>query len=274
VAVAAVNATAADRAAALPAHRALWIAGELSDGERRDLHRLAAGGEGASADVDARVLADDVAAALATGRMLLVKQGRADGARGDTAAPSPFRETPEDKLARQAMAGRRDIPFENRRYRVVPFARFRTAALSDFRVVPPDEAQGVLQRLAERNARTAQERALWGDVAEHLSTTGRPGGLVLMYERVAGGRELERPEAPAATPSQLRPKVATTDWIEVNVMYDDGTPYDGTCSIVLPDGRKVDGTPDADGTLRFDGIDPGSCKVSFPDLDGSSVGAA
>jgi len=274
VAVAAVNATAAERAAALPANRAAWIAGELSDGERRDLHRLALGDGGYSAaDIDPRTLADEVTAALANGRVLLIGEGR-QAARTDAAAVPGLRETPEDRLARQAMAGRGAIPFENRRYRVVPFARFRSAGLSDFRVVPPDEARGVIQRLAERSARTAQERASWAEIADNLSSTSRPGGLVLMYERQGGGRELERPDAPAETPSQVLQQIAPTDWIEVKVLYDDGTPYDGTCSIVLPDGRKIDGTPDADGTLRFDGIDPGSCQVSFPDLDGSAVAAA
>lgn len=270
VAVAAPRASAGDRAAALPGQRARTIAGELSASDDRQLlsalYRLAAGVNVYTAtDVDVRTLADEVEAALADGRVLLVGPG--DGAPGDEAAPiSDFREAPEDRLARQAMSGRVEIPFEGRRYRIMPFARFRTVGQSNFRVVPFEEARGVIERMGLRTARTPQERTLWTDVTENLSTNGRPGGLVLMHDRPTGEWERRPADEPPMTPSQLRTKIAPTDWIQVDVIYDDGTPYDGTCSVVLPNGRKVDGAPDEKGTLRFDGIDPGSCQVTFPDL--------
>ena len=43
-----------------------------------------------------------------------------------------------------------------------------------------------------------------------------------------------------------------------------GEPY----SITLPDGSTVaDGTLDEKGRARVDNIDPGTCKVTFPNLD-------
>lgn len=72
---------------------------------------------------------------------------------------------------------------------------------------------------------------------------------------------------PTATPSQLRPKVAQQDWIEIRMEYDDGSPFDGSCVLLLPDSRKTEGPPDADGVVRLERLDPGSCKLSFPELD-------
>ena len=277
VAVAAAHAAAGELAAALPAQRARAIASELGSAEERHVlagfYRLAAGGTVYTAvDVDARTLADEVDAALADGRLLLVSTDGGAATAGAAAAPiSDFRETPHDKLARQAMAGRIEIPFEGRRYRIMPFSRFRTATQSNFRVVPFEEARGVIERMGVRRASTPQERTLWMDVSENLSTNGRPGGLVLMHDRPTGEWERRPANEPPMTPSQLRTKIAPTDWIEVDIKYDDGTPYDGTCSIVLPGGRTVEGAPDENGSLRFDGIDPGSCTVSFPDLDQSAI---
>jgi hypothetical protein len=37
--------------------------------------------------------------------------------------------------------------------------------------------------------------------------------------------------------------------------------------IELPDGSTVDGNLDGMGLARVDGIDPGTCKITFPDLD-------
>ena len=37
--------------------------------------------------------------------------------------------------------------------------------------------------------------------------------------------------------------------------------------IELPDGSVAKGTLDQDGFARVDGIDPGTCKVTFPELD-------
>ena len=44
--------------------------------------------------------------------------------------------------------------------------------------------------------------------------------------------------------------------------------------VVLPGGERKTGTTDAAGKARFSGIDPGSCTVSFPDLDEDAWNAA
>jgi hypothetical protein len=38
------------------------------------------------------------------------------------------------------------------------------------------------------------------------------------------------------------------------------------CEVMLPNGELRSGKLDAQGKLRFDGIDPGTCQVVFPKL--------
>lgn len=62
-----------------------------------------------------------------------------------------------------------------------------------------------------------------------------------------------------------------TSWIEL-VLIDKldrpvaGEPY----RITLADGTVNDGTTDEKGFARIDGIEPGSCDITFPELDGRS----
>jgi type VI secretion system secreted protein VgrG len=61
-------------------------------------------------------------------------------------------------------------------------------------------------------------------------------------------------------------------WIEIELLDEEGEPVPGErYRITLPDGSTVEGTLDQNGFARVDGIDPGNCEVSFPDLDQDSV---
>lgn len=60
-------------------------------------------------------------------------------------------------------------------------------------------------------------------------------------------------------------------WIAIELLDDEGQPVPGKAyRIELPDGRKVEGQLDAKGTAGVNGIDPGTCQVTFPDLDAKS----
>ncbi|HLY16855.1 MAG TPA: type VI secretion system tip protein VgrG [Bryobacteraceae bacterium] len=65
-------------------------------------------------------------------------------------------------------------------------------------------------------------------------------------------------------------------WIEIKLKDQEGNPVPGEpYKITLPDGSTVaDGTLDDKGYARVDNIDPGSCKVTFPNLDKSTWGPA
>ena len=56
---------------------------------------------------------------------------------------------------------------------------------------------------------------------------------------------------------------APTDWVEIVAEDKDGEPYVGAYSLELPDGRVISGQLSAGGRVRFDGINPGACKVTF-----------
>ena len=59
-----------------------------------------------------------------------------------------------------------------------------------------------------------------------------------------------------------------THFIEIELIDDAGKPVaDELYLIELPDGAKLTGRTDAQGRARVDDVDPGTAKISFPDLD-------
>ncbi|MFO0363541.1 MAG: peptidoglycan-binding protein [Acidobacteriota bacterium] len=58
-------------------------------------------------------------------------------------------------------------------------------------------------------------------------------------------------------------------WVEVELLDHSHRPVRGAkVEITLPDGSVTRANLSGEGTLRVNGIDPGSCSVTFPDLDG------
>jgi hypothetical protein len=62
-----------------------------------------------------------------------------------------------------------------------------------------------------------------------------------------------------------------TSWVEIALVDEQGNPVAGEqYQIVVPDGSAVEGPLDAKGLARVEGIDPGNCKITFPNLDKST----
>ncbi len=86
--------------------------------------------------------------------------------------------------------------------------------------------------------------------------------------------------APAGSPTQScgSPPPADTvvspdkkHWIVIEMVDAEGKPVAGEdYKITLPDGSIVEGSLDEKGRDRISGIDPGTCKVTFPNLDKDS----
>jgi hypothetical protein len=74
----------------------------------------------------------------------------------------------------------------------------------------------------------------------------------------------------AAPEEPLGPESSTdvTDWIEIKLVDPDGKPVPNVgYAITAADGSTSRGTLDARGFARVEGLEAGSCIVSFPDID-------
>jgi hypothetical protein len=57
-------------------------------------------------------------------------------------------------------------------------------------------------------------------------------------------------------------------WIAIELRTPDGAPVPGEPFVIeLPDGKAITGKLDNLGKIRVEGVDPGNCKVSFPERD-------
>ncbi len=66
-----------------------------------------------------------------------------------------------------------------------------------------------------------------------------------------------------------KPDPEKKSWIEIKLVDEQGDPVPGEpYSVTLPDGESVAaGTLDDKGFVRIDGIDPGTCQITFPQRD-------
>ncbi|HZN44856.1 MAG TPA: hypothetical protein VFB56_05980, partial [Nitrospiraceae bacterium] len=80
--------------------------------------------------------------------------------------------------------------------------------------------------------------------------------------------EIAAADAPWHDPSSEESKQKKS-WIEIELADEKNKPVPGEkYRITLPDGTVVaEGALDTKGFARVDGIDPGTCKVTFPNLD-------
>jgi len=81
------------------------------------------------------------------------------------------------------------------------------------------------------------------------------------------GSEKVKPYKPPQTKEEKEKK----SWIEIKLMDEEGKPVPGEkYKITLSDNTVIEGTLGEQGFARHDEIPEGNCKVTFPELDGSS----
>jgi hypothetical protein len=125
------------------------------------------------------------------------------------------------------------------------------------------------------------ETSLYGDV----SRLSNPQVLELLAWQIVSGRlrilELPLLEIGPSTASsaeylrepparEIKPKKEEEkSWIEIELLDEENRPVAGErYRIILPDGNTIaEGTTDAIGLAAIRAIDPGICKITFPDLD-------
>jgi hypothetical protein len=65
-----------------------------------------------------------------------------------------------------------------------------------------------------------------------------------------------------------KPDKKKKSWIEIKLVGEDKKPIPGEAyRITLPDGALAEGTLDDKGHARIEGIEPGTCQITFPKLD-------
>jgi hypothetical protein len=114
-------------------------------------------------------------------------------------------------------------------------------------------------------AGTSADEAVLERVA-HLLAEGR----VMWHERRADvDASWLRPEGGSASESALdEARKEELTWISIELIGENDEPIPSEpYRIELPDGTTRSGRLDAQGRARIDGLDPGSCRITFPDLD-------
>ena len=100
---------------------------------------------------------------------------------------------------------------------------------------------------------TAPEKAAEADVAD-------PGKAAEI--KAGQTEEEETPHNP--TEEEIEEK----SWIEIELVDEEDNPVPGEkYKVTLPDGSVAQGTLDENGFVHIGGIDPGTCQITFPDLD-------
>ncbi len=97
---------------------------------------------------------------------------------------------------------------------------------------------------------------------------GGPAAAASAASAVAAGNQSPASNAPGHDPNSPENKDKKS-WIEIKLVDEDGKPIAGEpYQIKLPDGTTVaDGTLNEKGIARVEHLDPGTCKVTFPNLD-------
>jgi hypothetical protein len=82
------------------------------------------------------------------------------------------------------------------------------------------------------------------------------------------GGAIQQQTGTGGPPPPVAPCPQDKAWVEFLLLDMEGNPVSGQSYIVgLPDGSTRQGTLDRTGKVRFDGIPPGTCTISYTDLD-------
>ncbi|MGI9034513.1 MAG: type VI secretion system Vgr family protein [Pyrinomonadaceae bacterium] len=85
----------------------------------------------------------------------------------------------------------------------------------------------------------------------------KPGSKMSLEKRSAARKEKKHKE-----------DKTKKSWIKIKLVDEAGKPVQGKAyRITTPNGRVASGTTDKEGAAHVKGIDPGSCQVTFPELD-------
>ena len=82
------------------------------------------------------------------------------------------------------------------------------------------------------------------------------------------GKYGSQKETPHKTDDEEKDETAAQSWIEIELVGEDEAPIPGEAyKLTLSNGAVANGTLNEKGFARIEGIESGSCKITFPNLD-------
>ena len=102
-----------------------------------------------------------------------------------------------------------------------------------------------------------------------IADPGEMAEIIAEQRQTQSGKYGATPVTPYKPPQTEEEQEKKTSWIEIDLVDEDDQPVPGEkYKITLPDGETVaQGTLDHKGFARVEGIEPGTCEVTFPNLD-------
>lgn len=115
----------------------------------------------------------------------------------------------------------------------------------------------------------------WHDLCQRLDAEFRWGSLVVVQpgkaavEKGSGGAApppAPKPPPPSEPPPAAKQKKKT--WVAIRLVDESSIPVvDEPYKITLPDNSVREGKTDSSGEAWIEEIDPGDCKITFPNID-------
>ena len=111
-------------------------------------------------------------------------------------------------------------------------------------------------------------------VAPHEADVANPGEVEQVkrtQRQTQSGKYGSTKVAPFKPTAESEGTATKKTWIAIELVDDQDLPVPGEpYRVELPDGSVAEGTLDAKGKAKIEGIPAGSCKVTFPKMDGRS----
>jgi hypothetical protein len=191
-------------------------------------------------------------------RVIAIRRG-AGPARGtpDKGAPIELRRLVEqvERLGK--------LSLESRQYKLVVADDLGKVPNDRYQVVLQADARAVLAEMAKGSPAHAE---VLRKASEKIGEDGRtpvsqPDGLVLLRWAPGPSFAPKTDDGPAITPSQMK-GMFQKDWIEIEVVDQDGEPYPTHYRLDLPSSDIREDELDENGCVNVSGIASGTCKLT------------
>lgn len=160
-------------------------------------------------------------------------------------------------------AGR--LAFQGRQYRLVAADGLgRLPSRDRYEVVPQSDARAVLEGMAKESPALAEglREASQRIGKDWHPSVSEPEGLVLLRSAIRPAFTSKDDDAPVITPSQMK-ALRQKDWIEIEVVDQDGDPCPAHYRLELADSAVRKGDLGDDALVSVSGVESGACKLTL-----------